>query len=501
MTIREFRTMLQTTLLGFATFLVVALLFTGQATAQDVTPPTVTGAVATPTTIDITFSSQSVTLTVTATDDISGIRVPGPDTRIIWRSPSNQVVQCPFGLASGTQLDAVLQATCIFPQFSETGSWRVDTIIADNVGNFARDSFTGLLTVTGTVDVTPPTVTGAVATPDTISVVASGQFVTLTVTATDDISGIRIPGPDTRIIWRSPSNQVVQCPFGLASGTQLDAVLQATCFIPQFSETGSWVVNTIIADNVGNFARDSFTGLLTVDLAVLPNVAMTSVTSNLPLSNPHIPLQIRATLANTGPEDILSVDMTLFLDLNSNLLLDGGEASFSTVVTDLLINTSQQVVGTFTNPPSGSYLGVAVADPLNLLRESDESDNIGSTALVLPLPPDLTPVAPLSHASFPRRSLFNVDLIAEIGNIGESAASNVQVIIALSADGGVTFTRQGGPSTVRTIGPGETQFVTKTLRNISPGDYVVEVTVDPNNTISEGDDETNNVSTFDLTVP
>ena len=63
-------------LLAFANFLVLALVFTGQASAQDVTPPTVTSAVATPDTIDVTFSSQSVTLTVTATDDISGIRVP-----------------------------------------------------------------------------------------------------------------------------------------------------------------------------------------------------------------------------------------------------------------------------------------------------------------------------------------------------------------------------------------------------------------------------------------
>jgi len=168
-------------------------------------------------------------------------------------------------------------------------------------------------------------------------------------------------------------------------------------------------------------------------------------------------------------------------------------------VTDLLINTSERVVGSFTNPPSGSYLGVAVADPLNLLLEFDEGDNIGSTALVVPLPPDLTPVA-LNHASFPKDSAFNVDLIPEIRNIGDSSASNVQVIVALSADGGVTFTQQGGPSTVKTIEPRAAQFVTKKLKKILPGNYLVKVTVDPNNRISEGD-ETNNVSIFPLTVP
>jgi hypothetical protein len=174
------------------------------------------------------------------------------------------VVQCGFVLASGTQLDATLEASCVIPQSAETGNWQVDTIISDNAGNIARNSFTGLLIVAGNSDLTSPTVTSAVAEPRTINVAPAGQFVTLTVTATDDLSGIRVPGADTRVILRSPSNQVVQCGFVLASGTQLSAVLQASCFVPRFAETGNWQVDTIISDNAGNIARNSFTGLLTV---------------------------------------------------------------------------------------------------------------------------------------------------------------------------------------------------------------------------------------------
>ena len=111
-----------------------------KAAAQDVTPPTVTSAVASPPTVDITLSSPAVTLTVTATDDLSGIRVPGADTRAILRSPSNQVVQCGFVLASGTELDATLQASCL-SRFAETGNWQVDTIISDNAGNIALEQF------------------------------------------------------------------------------------------------------------------------------------------------------------------------------------------------------------------------------------------------------------------------------------------------------------------------------------------------------------------------
>ncbi|MGH9201010.1 MAG: hypothetical protein ACRD2A_07225, partial [Vicinamibacterales bacterium] len=124
-------------LFGGASVLFIIFTLISEAAAQDVTPPTVTSAVATPPTVDITLSSQAVTLTVTATDDLSGIRVPGADTRAILRSPSNQVVQCGFVLASGTQLIATLEASCVIPQFAETGNWQVDTIISDNAGNIA----------------------------------------------------------------------------------------------------------------------------------------------------------------------------------------------------------------------------------------------------------------------------------------------------------------------------------------------------------------------------
>jgi hypothetical protein len=251
-------------LFGGASVLFIVFTLISEAAAQDVAPPTVTSAVASPPTVDITLSSQAVTLTVTATDEQSGIRVPGADTRAVLRSPSNQVVQCGFGLASGTQLDAILEASCVIPRFAETGNWQVDTIISDNAGNIARNSFTDLLTVTGTSDLTAPIVNSAVATPPAVDITLSSQAVTVTITATDDLSGIRVPGADTRAVLRSPSNQVVQCGFVLAAGTQLHGTLEASCVIPQSAEAGNWQVDTILTDNAGNIARNSFTGLLTV---------------------------------------------------------------------------------------------------------------------------------------------------------------------------------------------------------------------------------------------
>jgi hypothetical protein len=270
-------------LCGGASVFFIVFTLVSEVAAQDVMPPTVTSAVATPPTADITLSSQAVTLTVTATDDLSGIRVPGADTRTILRSPSNQVVQCGFVLASGTQLDATMEASCVIPRFAETGNWQVDTIISDNAGNIARNSFTGLLTVTGTSDLAAPTVSSAVAAPPAVDITLSSQAVTLTITATDNLSGIRVPGADTRAVLRSPSNQVVLCNFVLASGTQLEATLEASCLIPQSAETGNWQVDTIISDNAGNIARNSFTGLLTVT----GNSDLTPPTVTSAVAEPH----------------------------------------------------------------------------------------------------------------------------------------------------------------------------------------------------------------------
>ena len=70
------------------------------------------------------------------------------------------------------------------------------------------------------------------------------------------------------------------------------------------------------------------------------DVAITTVTSNLPLPNPNVPLQVFATVANTGSVDIVAVDVVIFLDLNSNLVLNSGEPSVLSTVIDLAVGTS-----------------------------------------------------------------------------------------------------------------------------------------------------------------
>ena len=227
------------------------------------------------------------------------------------------------------------------------------------------------------------------------------------------------------------------------------------------------------------------------------DVEITSVSSNLPLPNPNLPVQIFATVVNNGPMDLPAVEVLLFLDLDSSLTMDGGEPSFLTTLIDLVAGMSQNAVGSFVNPPAGSYLGVAVADPNDLLAEPDENNNAGSTAVDVTLP-DLT-VSDLMYVSVAKRGRFDVSLDATIDNIGANSASNVRVRFAFSTDSGANFTNITGPVNAGTIGPMSSTTATKSWKRVSPGSYTIRVTVDPDDLIGESD-EANNVSTFMVDV-
>ena len=157
-------------------------------------------------------------------------------------------------------------------------------------------------------------------------------------------------------------------------------------------------------------------------------------------------------------------------------------------------------MGVFTNPPEGSYRGVAVADPSNLIAELNEANNTGSVPLTI-TKPDLT-VTGLTTAfsAGGKPGTKDVSLQATVANVGTASAVNVQVGFAFSGDGGATFTNIGGPVSAGTIAAGGSAVATTTWRNVSPGTYLVRVTADPGKLISESN-EANNSSTFPVTVP
>ena len=115
------------------------------AQVEDVLPPNLVSLAFSPTSIDVSGSDQDVIFTLRITDGISGVatcnEVPGfSSTQLRLRSPSGGqfrgTVFCLRDLISGTVNDGVYQATVTFPQFSEAGTWQINSVLlVDTLGN------------------------------------------------------------------------------------------------------------------------------------------------------------------------------------------------------------------------------------------------------------------------------------------------------------------------------------------------------------------------------
>jgi hypothetical protein len=171
------------------------------AQTEDVTPPTLTALSFTPTTIDTSAGPASVAVSVSATDDLSGVLVV--QTR--FHSPSGgQATEALLSFSPALSVSGTANAT--FPQFSESGIWTVEGVfVEDAVGNFKSYSTTELaqlgfpttvMVIGQAEDVTPPMISVS-ATPKTLWP-PNGRLVTVTVsgTITDTGSGV---APHTEI--------------------------------------------------------------------------------------------------------------------------------------------------------------------------------------------------------------------------------------------------------------------------------------------------------------
>jgi hypothetical protein len=110
---------------------------TNDATVSDLSAPTLVSLSFTPAVIDTSASAQQVTLTLQATDDLSGVQASGCSH---FRSPSGdqQVQGCTTEVSRGGTPEVVtFEAVFTFPRFSELGTWTLSGApLSDNAGNF-----------------------------------------------------------------------------------------------------------------------------------------------------------------------------------------------------------------------------------------------------------------------------------------------------------------------------------------------------------------------------
>jgi hypothetical protein len=288
----------------------------------DLMPPRMDGFVLSPSTINVSGASQTVTVTVHVTDEGSGLG----SGSVSFVSPSGgqyrgTSIQA-SNLVDGNIHDGTYQAEVVFPQFSEAGTWGVYAFYMwDCVGNqtylygtdIAALGFpTSLEVDSQPEDTTPPQLEGFAFSPSTIDVSGGAQTVTVTVHVTDDLSGFG-SGSVSFVSplggqYRGASIQV----SNLVGGNVHDGTYQADVVFPQFSKAGTWQVYAFYMwDSVGN--QTYLYG---------PDIANLGFPTSLEMTVNQLPA------ADAGPDKNLIVKELAEFDGSGSSDADGSIASY-----------------------------------------------------------------------------------------------------------------------------------------------------------------------------
>jgi hypothetical protein len=230
---------------GFPTELAVT-------SVQDNTAPVLTSLGFSPTAINTTAGSATVTISYSVTDDLSGAN----SICARFDSPSGaQVRSSCVAISPATSHSGSIDLQ--FPQFGEGGTWLLEIYgLADAVGNvrgystaeLAAAGFPTGLTVTSVQDNTAPVLTALSFSPAAINTTAGSATVTVSYSVTDDLSGAN----SICARFDSPSGTQVRSScvaFEATAGQSGSIALE----FPQFGEGGTWLLEIYgVGDAAGN---------------------------------------------------------------------------------------------------------------------------------------------------------------------------------------------------------------------------------------------------------
>lgn len=247
----------------------------------DTAPPDLTGFSFSPSSINTTLSSQTVTCNMTLTDDLSGVSTAtcgfmAPD---FFHSASCGAT----APSSGTRLNGVWSCTITVPRYALSGGWTASVSTTDVVGNATSldpdsSGFPSVLTVTSDPDTIAPALTGFSLVPGSVNVSAASQNVACNMTLTDAKSGVatafcQVAAPH--------SDQVVACGSNApSSGTRNNGIFSCTLTVPRYADAGTWTPIVFASDLAGNFPFSPFTPASTLAVTASPeDITAPSLTS------------------------------------------------------------------------------------------------------------------------------------------------------------------------------------------------------------------------------
>ena len=254
---------------GFAAVLCIAGLgWTPVRALCDTTAPALTAFSFTPSTINTTLGSQTVTCNMTLTDALSGVTsatctFTSPAPALAYRQSCTAVAP-----TSGTTQNGVWSCVITFPRYSQSGSWTAGVTggaavsgvsATDAVGNSASinpadQGLPSVLTITSDPDVIAPALTTFTVPPGAVNVSAAAQNVTCNMTLTDAKSGVAFASCQLSAPAAS-STQTAACGAAApTSGTRNNGLFSCVATIPRYADAGTWTSAVLAIDQVGNIA-------------------------------------------------------------------------------------------------------------------------------------------------------------------------------------------------------------------------------------------------------
>lgn len=225
----------------------------------------------TPSAINTTLASQSVTCTMTLTDALAGVAT----ATCAFTSPDLLHQQSCTAAAptTGTRQNGTWSCGITFPRYAPSGTWTASVLAPDAVGNLASidpadQGLPSLLTVTSDPDTVAPALSTFTLTPGAVTVSAAAQNVTCSMTLTDAKSGVAFASCE---LSAPNSDQTVSCGSAApSSGTRNNGVFSCVASVPRYADAGTWTSQVIAVDQVGNAPAAPFTPAATLAVTSVP---------------------------------------------------------------------------------------------------------------------------------------------------------------------------------------------------------------------------------------
>ncbi len=225
-----------------------------------------------PSPVNITAASQAVPITLTLTDNESGIQSA---TLYFYNAAGKYITGGTAQLTGGTPLAGEYSVSMTVPRYSAPGTWRVDVYLNDVLGN-SRNYGGGYLGIpfpvpadatfpvvnTGQVDPIGPAVTSSTVAPTTINTGTVAQAVTVDFAFTDDLSGLNYG----YVFVTSPTgvrrDDLSPLFYGASphTGTKMAGTYQFAITLPRHSPQGNWTAEVYMTDDAGNHSFTPIAG-------------------------------------------------------------------------------------------------------------------------------------------------------------------------------------------------------------------------------------------------